>query len=91
MYPAISATTFDWFFAWAPLVLGVVIYAIFVVAKRATKRRPERAPIGQSFACASVGGAAIASIWSPREHDGAVSWYCSRCAAEAAKTRANFF
>jgi hypothetical protein len=27
----------------------------------------------------------------PREHDGAVSWYCAHCSAEAAKTRSNFF
>ncbi len=34
MEPVISQTTFDQFFAWAPLVLALAIYGIFYVAKR---------------------------------------------------------
>ena len=90
MNPTISATTFDQFFAWAPLVIGIIIYAIFVVAKR-HEAPAGPAPIGQSFACANCGRRGHREHMVPREHDGAVSWYCAHCSAEAAKTRSNFF
>jgi hypothetical protein len=84
MNPQISATTFDWFFGFAPLVIGIVIYAVFFAAKR--HEVPDGpSPIGQSFACASCGRRGHREGMVPREHDGALSWYCARCAAQNAR------
>jgi hypothetical protein len=84
--PQISANTFNSFFAWAPLIIGLVIYAVFFVAKRHEAANGP-SPIGQSFACASCGRRGHREHMVPREHDGAVSWYCGRCAAQMAVTR----
>lgn len=75
----ISATSFAHFFAWAPLVIGVVIYAIFYVAKR-HEVAVGGAPIGQTFACARCGRRGQREHMVPREHGGATAWYCTHCA-----------
>jgi hypothetical protein len=79
MEPQISQNAFDSFFAWAPLIIGLAIYAIFFVAKR-HETAPGSTPIGQTFACASCGRRGVREHMVPQEHAGAVSWYCSRCA-----------
>jgi hypothetical protein len=38
------------------------------------------APIGQTFACANCGRRGQREHMVPREHGGATSWYCTRCA-----------
>lgn len=79
MEPRISGTSFDLFFAYAPLVIGFVIYVAFYVAKRReTAGGP--VPIGQTFACADCGRRGNREHMIPREHMGAVSWYCAHCA-----------
>jgi hypothetical protein len=72
----------DWFdliFGYSPLVIGLVIYAIFFVAKR-HEVAAGGAPIGQTFACANCGRRGIREHMVPQQHDGAVSYYCSHCA-----------
>ncbi|HEU5481055.1 MAG TPA: hypothetical protein VFU90_14510 [Candidatus Tumulicola sp.] len=75
----ISPSAFDHFFAWAPLTIGVLIYATFYVAKRHEATEPG-VPIGQTFACANCGKRGKREHMVPREHAGAMSWYCARCA-----------
>lgn len=78
MEPTISQNAFDQFFAWSPLIIGIVIYALFYVAKR-HEASNSGAPIGQTFACANCGRRGVREHMVPQEHGGAVSWYCSRC------------
>ena len=75
----ISGEAFSKFFAWAPLVAGIIIYAVFYAAKR-HEATETGVPIGQTFACAQCGRRARREHMVPREHAGAMSWYCSRCA-----------
>jgi hypothetical protein len=80
--PILSNETFDTFFAWAPLVIGLIIYAAFFVAKR--HEVTVGAPIGQTFACANCGKRGVREHMVPQDHAGAVSWYCAHCAGHAA-------
>jgi len=75
----ISAGTLGTFFAWAPLVLGVVIYFVAWLAKR---HEGETSPALHSptFACANCGRRGSREHMVPQTHEGAVSYYCSRCA-----------
>ena len=75
----ISPSAFDHFFAWAPLVVGALIYLVFYVAKR-HEATAGGVPIGQTFACANCGRRAHREQMVPREHAGAMSWYCTSCA-----------
>jgi hypothetical protein len=77
--PMLSNETFDLMFAYSPLVIGLVIYAIFFVAKR-HEVAAGGAPIGQTFACANCGRRGIREHMVPQQHDGAVSYYCTHCA-----------
>jgi hypothetical protein len=79
MGPIVSGSTFDQIFAYAPLVIGVVIYLAFYVAKR-HEATEGGVPIGQTYACAGCGRRGARDQMVPREHGGAVSWYCARCA-----------
>lgn len=74
----LSPSAFDQFFAYAPLVIGLAIYLIFFLAKR-HEVTETGVPIGQTYACASCGRRGARDHMVPREHDGAVSWYCAKC------------
>jgi hypothetical protein len=78
MEPVLSPGAFDRIFAYAPLVIGVIIYLVFYVAKR-REATEGGAPIGQTYACAGCGKRGAREHMVPRDHGGAVSWYCSRC------------
>ena len=80
MEPQVSQNAFDQFFGWAPLIIGIVIYAIFYVAKRRETSPNSGMPIGQTFACANCGRRGVREHMVPQEHGGAVSWFCHRCA-----------
>ncbi|HVA33755.1 MAG TPA: hypothetical protein VNG31_06370 [Candidatus Baltobacteraceae bacterium] len=80
MGPQISPSAFNQFFGFAPIVIGIVIYLAFYVAKR-TEVSGQAVPFGQTFACAGCGRRGPREHMVPREHSGAVSWYCSRCAS----------
>lgn len=75
----VSPEAFDHFFFWAPWIIGILIYAIFYIAKR-HETAPAGVPIGQTYACANCGRRGHRDHMTPQEHDGAVSYYCSRCA-----------
>jgi len=79
MASQISATNFNQFFAWAPLVVGLLIYLVLYAAKR-REVTEGGAPIGQTFACANCGRRGRREHMVPRELSGATSWYCSHCA-----------
>jgi hypothetical protein len=79
MGPQISGNAFDQFFAYAPLFIGIVIYATFYIAKR-HEATETGVPIGQTYACAGCGRRGARDHMVPRQHEGAVSWYCSKCA-----------
>ncbi len=78
MDAALSADRLGSFFAWAPLILGVVIYAVAWVAKR-NELGSTATPIGQTFVCAGCGRRGLREHMVPQAHSGAVSYYCSRC------------
>ncbi len=75
----ISAAAFDHFFAWAPLIVGLLIYFVFYVAKR-HEATATGVPIGQTFACANCGRRGRREHMVPQQHGGATSWYCAHCA-----------
>jgi hypothetical protein len=76
----IPASTFNQFFAWAPLVVGLLIYLVLYAAKR-REVTESGVPIGQTFACANCGRRGRREHMVPQEHSGAVSWYCTHCSA----------
>jgi hypothetical protein len=83
----ISGSAFDSFFAWAPWVIGAVIYLAFYIAKRhESTARP--ASVGQTYACAGCGRRGPRDQMLPQDHGGAVGWYCNDCAARQATQRA---
>ena len=75
----IPADSFNQFFAWSPLVVGLLIYVVLYAAKR-REVAEGGVPIGQTFACANCGRRGRREHMVPQEHAGATSWYCSRCA-----------
>ncbi len=75
----LSAQTIGAFFAWAPLVLGVLIYLVAFAAKR-HEEHDVTVPIGQTFACANCGRRADREHMLPQSHEGAISWLCAKCA-----------
>ena len=82
MDTVISPGTLSSFFAWAPLVLGVVIYGVAFAAKRHESHAHDASavPIGQTFACANCGKRGVREHMVPQTHAGAISYYCEKCA-----------
>ncbi len=65
-------------FAWAPLTAFVIVLAILYLA---TRREPaQRVPMGKTYACAQCGRRGGHEHMVPVTHEGAVVWYCGRCA-----------
>ncbi len=65
------------FFGFAPEVIGVVIFVIAYLMVR--NQVAVSTPIGQTFACGNCGRRGVREHMVPQAHEGAVSWYCSRC------------
>lgn len=80
MDTTISPEGLTGFFAWAPLVLGVVIYTVVWASKRNEGHDDSAVPIGQTFACANCGRRGIREHMVPQTHSGAISYYCAHCA-----------
>jgi hypothetical protein len=79
----ISSQAFDSFFAWAPWVIGALIYLTFYIAKR--HEVPATVPsIGQTYACAACGRRGARDQMVPQDHGGAIGWMCANCAAAQA-------
>ncbi|MBV8198957.1 MAG: hypothetical protein JO263_12565 [Candidatus Eremiobacteraeota bacterium] len=86
MNPQISSGAFDAFFAWAPWVIGIIIYLVFYVAKRhenATAHAPRGTP-EPTYACAGCGRRGPRDQMIATDHGGAVGWYCPTCASQTA-------
>ena len=84
MDPQVSPEALGTFFAYAPLVLGLIIFLAFYIAKR--DETGAHIPIGESFACSNCGRRGIREHMVPETHEGAVSWYCTHCAATETST-----
>jgi len=80
MSPVMNPDVFGWFFAWAPLVLGLGIYLVVWLAKR-HEGVPATATLGATFACAKCGRRGSREHMVPQTHDGAVSYFCAHCAS----------
>jgi hypothetical protein len=78
MNPVVSPDVLGWFFAWAPLVVGLAIYVVVWLAKRDEVTAP--AALGATFACSKCGRRGSREHMVPQVHDGAVSYYCAQCA-----------
>jgi hypothetical protein len=83
--PQVSSNTFDTFFAWAPWVIGIVIYLAFYIAKRHEKS--EQVAGGQTtYSCAACGRRGSLDQMVPQQHAGATGYYCANCATAQAAT-----
>ncbi|MGD0968578.1 MAG: hypothetical protein ABR949_09855 [Candidatus Aquilonibacter sp.] len=79
MNPVVSQDALRDVFAWAPLVLGVIIYLAVWLSKR---HEVATVPtIGATYSCANCGRRGSREHMVPQMHDGAVSYYCSHCAS----------
>jgi hypothetical protein len=79
MQEQISAGGLASFFAYAPIFIGLII----LVVAWAAKRHEETAPAvttRATFACAGCGRRGSREHMLPQVHEGAVSWYCAKCA-----------
>jgi hypothetical protein len=81
--PRISGDAFSTFFAWAPWVVGVIIYLAFYLAKR-HEGAQSATPAAQTFACAGCGRRGSRDQMVSQDHGGAVGWYCAQCATAQA-------
>lgn len=87
MNPQVSSGTFDSFFAWAPWVVGIVIYLMFYIAKRHEGATARASPIGAAeptYACAGCGRRGRREQMVETDHGGAVGWHCASCASQTA-------
>jgi len=75
----ISSQTFDSFFAWAPWVIGAIIYFAFWVAKR-HERPAGPVSAGHTYACADCGRRGSIEQMVPQHHGGAIGYKCPDCA-----------
>lgn len=66
-------------FAWAPMFAFVVVLVILYVAKHQPPAQ-SGAPLGKTYACAQCGRRGKHEHMVPVTHEGAVVWYCARCA-----------
>jgi hypothetical protein len=83
----ISASSFNAFFAWAPWVIGALIYSAFYIAKRNESSAKAPAPSEPTYACAGCGRRGARELMVPQNHGGAVGWYCTNCASSPVATR----
>jgi len=84
MIAEISANTFDSFFAWAPWVIGLVIYFAFYLAKRQETATVPSSSGPATYACSACGRRGTREQMVPQVHDGAVAWQCAACSAQTA-------
>ena len=77
---AMDTTLIDRFFAIAPWVLFAAIVLFVYVASRGASPRA-RVPVSQTFSCSRCGHRAKREHMVPIAREGAIVWYCPRCAA----------
>jgi hypothetical protein len=78
----ISSQGFDHFFAWAPWVVGAVIYLLLYVAKRHEKAMQPVAT-ASTYACAVCGRRGPLDQMVAQHHGGAIGYQCAQCASSA--------
>jgi len=88
MIAEISSAAFDHFFAWAPWVMGAIIYLGFYIAKRHEKPSHPVAT-APTYACAVCGRRGPLDQMIPQHHGGAVGYQCAQCAASSAQATAH--
>jgi len=74
----LSSDVIDEFFAWAPLTVLVVILVAAYFLTRGEKHAAT--PIGKTYSCARCGRRGVREHMVPVTVEGAVVWYCGRCA-----------
>jgi hypothetical protein len=79
MIAAMNPDIINLVFAWAPLTAFVIV---MIVLYRATRRAPvtQGTPMRKTYACAQCGRRGAHEHMVPVTHEGAVVWYCGRCA-----------
>lgn len=73
-----SQQTVDLIFGWLPLLIFTTIVVVAYANLRGTA--PAGVTGGKTYACASCGRRAKHEHMVPVTHEGAVVWYCGRCA-----------
>jgi hypothetical protein len=68
-------------FAWTPLVVFITVLLVVYYGKR-NEPGVAHAP-GKTYACAQCGRRGKHEHMVPVTHEGAVVWYCNRCAQGA--------
>jgi len=66
-------------FGYAPWIIFAVIVLVAFIATRGGEKQPASA--GPTFACARCGRRGAQEQMVTVSHEGAVTWYCSQCAA----------
>ncbi|HMF29233.1 MAG TPA: hypothetical protein VKE42_10705 [Candidatus Cybelea sp.] len=84
MIAEISSQAFSSFFAWAPWVIGAIIYFAFWVAKRREPVVTPAASTTATYACASCGRRGTLDQMVAQHHGGAVGYQCPQCATAQA-------
>lgn len=84
MNPKIDAGTFDSFFAWAPWIIGIIIYLTFYIAKRrecapVPVAVTHAGPVTPTFSCAQCGRVGTTEQMMPQDRGGAVTYVCAHC------------
>lgn len=74
----LSSETVNYFFSIAPWVVFIAIVIATYVAAR--KSQQSHAPAGKTYACAQCGRRGKHEHMVPMSREGAVVWYCGRCA-----------
>jgi predicted SprT family Zn-dependent metalloprotease len=79
----ISSDAFDSFFAWAPWVVGAIIYLAFYIAKRHEKSSSATGTAQSTYACAVCGRRGTIDQMIAQDHGGAIGYRCAHCSASA--------
>ena len=80
MIAEISAEGLASFFAFAPLIMGLLVVVVAWAAMRDDHDKTA-VNVGTTYACANCGRRSQREHMLPQAHEGAVSWYCTHCAA----------
>jgi len=74
----LPSNVIELFLAWAALTVLVIILIVAYFLTRGEKH--VAAPIGKTYSCARCGRRGVREHMVPVTGEGAVVWYCGRCA-----------
>ncbi len=69
----------DQVFAWAPLTVFIIVFLVVYFSTR--HESGSSTAMGKTYACAQCGRRGKHEHMVPVTHEGAVVWYCGRCAS----------